>query len=119
METTKRSKIWAYVVVAIGILWTALPLYWMVITAFKSQRDPVDPPTFFPQIFSSAGFVEAWTHGGARGVKDSAIIAVGTLIISLVLGLPMAYAISAQNGAAITYRLPFCRFASCRQSHRR
>ena len=79
-KLTKRSKIWAYVVVAIGILWTALPLYWMVITAFKSQTEIRSyPPTFFPQAFSSAGFIEAWTHGGARGVKDSAIIAVGTL----------------------------------------
>ena len=95
MDTQKRSKAWAYIIVIIGVLWTALPLYWMLITAFKAQTEiRTFPPSFFPQTFSTAGFVEAWTHGGARGVRDSAIIAVGTLIISLVLGLPMAYAIS-------------------------
>lgn len=95
MDTQKRSKAWAYIVVIIGILWTALPLYWMLITAFKTQTEiRTFPPSFLPQTFTTAGFIEAWTHGGARGVRDSAIIATGTLIISLVLGLPMAYAFS-------------------------
>ena len=91
----KLGKTVAYIVVFLGALWTALPLYWMVITSVKS-RDEVwtYPPTFFPQEFSTEGFVEAWTHGGARGIKDSAIIAVGTLIVSLSLGVPAAYSIA-------------------------
>ena len=91
----KLGKTIAYIVVFLGALWTALPLYWMVITSVKS-RDEVwtYPPTFVPQELSSEGFVEAWTHGGARGIKDSAIIAVGTLIVSLSLGVPAAYSIA-------------------------
>jgi len=91
----KFGRTVAYVVVLLGALWTALPLYWMVITSVKSREEIWSyPPTFFPQTISSEGFVEAWTHGGARGIKDSAIIAVGTLVVSLVLGVPAAYSIA-------------------------
>jgi multiple sugar transport system permease protein len=91
----RRNKWVAYLIVLLGVLWTILPLYWMLITAFKAHTEIRSwPPTFFPQQIDFAGIIEAWTHGGARGVKDSAIIAVGTLAVSLLLGLPMAYAIS-------------------------
>jgi multiple sugar transport system permease protein len=91
----RLGKVGAYVVVFIGALWTILPLYWMVITSVKS-RDEVwsYPPTFFPQTISSSGFIEAWTRGGAMGIRDSAIIAVGTLILALGCGLPAAYSIA-------------------------
>jgi multiple sugar transport system permease protein len=91
----RKTNVLAYVIVAIGVLWTVLPLYFMLITAFKSHAEIRSyPPTFWPQHVDFAGFVEAWTHGGARGIKDSAIIAAGTLLVSLVFGLPMAYAIA-------------------------
>jgi multiple sugar transport system permease protein len=85
----------AYVVVSLGALWTILPLYWMVITSVKPTSEVWQrPPTFFPQQISMDGFIEAWTHGGARGLQHSAIIAIGTLIVSLILGLPAAYSIA-------------------------
>jgi multiple sugar transport system permease protein len=91
----KKKNVWAYVIVAIGVLWTILPLYFMLITAFKSHPEIRSyPPSFLPQQIDFHGFIEAWTHGGARGIKDSAIIASGTLLVSLVFGLPMAYAVA-------------------------
>jgi multiple sugar transport system permease protein len=67
----------------------------MLVTAVKPTSEVWQyPPTFWPQQFSLDGFHEAWTHGGAKGIVDSAIVAVGTLAVSLALGLPAAYSIA-------------------------
>lgn len=91
----KFSRVIAYIIVVIGGLWTILPLYWMVITSVKSQAEVWSfPPTFFPHTISPEGFIEAWTHGGAVGIRHSIIVALGTLFVSLVLGVPAAYSIA-------------------------
>lgn len=95
MSSSRLSRIVAHLIVFLGALWTLLPLYWMVITSVKTHQEIWSfPPTFWPRNFSLEGFVEAWTHGGARGIKDSAIIAIGTLIVALFLGVPAAYSIA-------------------------
>ena len=96
MERGKWSQIGALVIVIVGAMWTILPLYWMVITAVKPHSEIMwtYPPTLFPRSFSLEGVVEAWTHGGAQGIRDSAIVALGTLVISLVLGVPAAYSLA-------------------------
>lgn len=91
----KLGKAAAYTIVFLGALWTLLPLYWMVITSFKSRYEIwTYPPTFFPQEISFEGWIEALTHGGIQGIRDSAIIAAGTLVVSLLFGVPAAYSIA-------------------------
>jgi ABC-type glycerol-3-phosphate transport system permease component len=87
----------AYVIVALGALWTLLPLYLMLITAFKSwQEMHAVPPTWFPQQPTLVGFQEAIRQGG-KGIIDSAIVAIGTLVVSLLLGVPAGYSFSRFN----------------------
>lgn len=95
MQTGKYSRWIAYIIVFLGLVWTLLPLYWMVITSVKPTGEVfATTPTFFPQNLSLDGFYEAWTHGGGRGIRHSAIVAIGTLFVSLLLGVPAAYAIA-------------------------
>lgn len=95
MANSKFGRIIAYIVVLFGVLWATLPLYFMFVTSLKTQADVWQfPPSFLPRAISFDGFITAWTHGGAKGMQDSAIVAIGTLIISIVLGLPAAYAIA-------------------------
>lgn len=95
MQKIKFSNLIAYVIVFAGALWTVLPLYWMVITALKPTNAVFQtPPQFWLTEISWDGFSEAWNHGGARGLQHSAIIAVGTLVVSLTLGLPAAYSVA-------------------------
>ncbi len=88
-------RVVAYVIVFLGGLWTLLPLYWMFITAFKPWLEVIriGAPTFVPQTWTLSGFEQAWAQGG-KGILDSAIIVVGTLLVSLVLGIPAAYSFS-------------------------
>ena len=84
----------AYAIILIGVLWTLAPLYWLFITSFKSWHEMhARPPTFIPNDWVLTGFIEAWRQGG-KGIIDSAIIAVGTLAVSLLFGVPAAYSIS-------------------------
>lgn len=95
MTAKKFPRVLAHLVVLFGALWTLLPLYWMVITSLKPAEEVyMYPPTFWPHQISTEGFIEAWTHGGGRGVQNSMIIAAGTLLLSLAVGLPTAYSIS-------------------------
>jgi multiple sugar transport system permease protein len=67
----------------------------MVTTSIKPTSEVFEyPPSFWPHEVSWEGFDEAWNHGGSRGVRDSAIVAVGTLLISLALGVPAAYSLA-------------------------
>jgi len=87
-------RVVAYLIVLLGGLWTVLPLYWMFITAFKSWHEMhARPPTFIPHTWTLVGFAQAWAQG-AKGIGDSAIVAVGTLLVSLILGVPAAYSFS-------------------------
>ena len=71
-----------------------LPLYWMFVTAFKSWHEMhARPPTFIPNDWTLVGFQQALAQGG-KGIVDSAIIAGGTLLVSLLLGVPAAYSFS-------------------------
>ena len=91
---TLSQRVVAHVIVFLGGLWTVLPLYWMFITAFKSWHEmQARPPTFIPQTWTLTGFAQGWVQGG-KGIADSAIIAAGTLLLSLVLGVPAAYGLS-------------------------
>jgi multiple sugar transport system permease protein len=95
MKSRKNLRWVAYLVVFLGLVWTLLPLYWMVITSVKPTDEVfAADPTFYPHSISTEGIEEAWTYGGARGLRHSSIVALGTLVVSLLLGVPAAYAIS-------------------------
>lgn len=89
------SRRWiAYGVILLGVLWTLVPLYLMFITAFKSWHEMhARPLTLIPQAWTLWGFQQAWAQG-SKGIVDSAIIAGGTVLVSLLLGVPAAYSFS-------------------------
>jgi len=71
------------------------PLYWMFISAFRTQADIIQwPPGFFfaptlhnfDRIFGEQNFL--------LYLKNSAIITGGAVLVSLVVGLPAAYSIA-------------------------
>jgi len=93
---SKLSGIAAYVIVALVILWTVFPLYWLVITAFKPLEEFMAyPPTFWPSQWTLDNFVEGLIRQqGAPAILDSAVIAVGTFVLSMAVGVPAAYSIA-------------------------
>ncbi len=90
------ADIGAYAVVIAMLLFAVFPLYWMVITAFKPLEEFMSyPPTFWPSHWTLDNFTEALVRQkGAETIVDSLVIAVGTFLLSMAVGVPAAYSIA-------------------------
>lgn len=114
-----RESIYTYVALAFFVLIALFPIYWMVITSFKQDGDLLDlgtvpfwfskAPTFkhFVYLFQQTSFV-TW-------MENTFIISIFTVLITLVLSIPAAYALArlrfrnADNfgiGIFLTYLIP-------------
>ncbi|MFT2706114.1 carbohydrate ABC transporter permease [Clavibacter zhangzhiyongii] len=82
------------VLVVLGV--AVFPIYWMLTTALTSDADLfAETPRLFPDLTRLHVFVEALTDGPTlTWLANSAIIAIGTTVLSIVLGIPLAYALS-------------------------
>jgi multiple sugar transport system permease protein len=82
------------VLVVLGL--AVFPLYWMIVTALTSNADLFGEEAQLLPDFSQFGvFVDALAEGKAAGwLLNSLLIAVGTTILSVGLGIPLGYALS-------------------------
>ncbi|MFR7445333.1 MAG: hypothetical protein ACLUUO_20310 [Sellimonas intestinalis] len=64
MTSKKIKNMLVYILVIIVAALVALPFIWMVVSAFKSQRELFAyPPTFFPTEWKWENFTEAASRG--------------------------------------------------------
>lgn len=81
------------------------PVYWMVCTAFKTQKETfVQPPHLIPQNPTLDSFKVAFSDnfGIWKALGNSAIISAGCLAITLLLAIPAAYAIARMRSTVTT-----------------
>jgi multiple sugar transport system permease protein len=92
----KLADLLAYTVVAGMVLVAAFPIYWAVVTAFKPLGEfQTNPPTFIPSRFTLENFdIALTTYEIGDSFTDSAIIAGGTYLLSMLVGLPAAYSLA-------------------------
>ncbi|MGP4038704.1 carbohydrate ABC transporter permease [Gracilibacillus sp. D59] len=91
-----ERKNWIFSI--IGILIVALflfPVYWMVITAFKTQTEIFQsPPTLFPQNFQIDSFIAIMQGNVGQYFLNSVIIASLATLVVLLLAVPSAYGLA-------------------------
>lgn len=64
MVKKKGHTFFAYLGVILVAILVILPFLWMVVSAFKSQRELFAyPPTFFPKVWKVENFIEAASRG--------------------------------------------------------
>ncbi|MEU8175535.1 carbohydrate ABC transporter permease [Microbispora hainanensis] len=82
------------VLVVLGV--AVFPLYWMIVTALSSNSDLFAAKARLIPDFSQFGvFIDALAEGKALGwLRNSLVIAVGTTVLSIGLGIPLGYALS-------------------------
>ena len=98
----KGKTVKKYMCTVIAVLFTLVylfPLYWMVITSFKTKEEIFSAkPTFWPKSFSLDAYITQFTvHDGISMfsyLKNSVIIAVGATIISTTLAMFAAYGLA-------------------------
>jgi multiple sugar transport system permease protein len=74
-----------------------IPVYWMLNTSLKESADVFAvPPDLIPLPPTLASYAKAVFADAdiARGLLNSAIIAVGTTLVTLVISLPAAYSLA-------------------------
>jgi ABC-type glycerol-3-phosphate transport system permease component len=83
------------VVLAIAAVLAFYPVWFMITTAFKDQRDYAASPYDFPWPLDFGNFSEA-VHGGAFATwfKNSVILTVGSVILSTAFAALAAFAIA-------------------------
>jgi len=108
-RTTRIVKRVATVVgLIVALVWALGPIYWVVVTAFKTSREIYGAtPTLFPVIPTLENFEQALFRSEfPRFVYNSAYVAVAVTIISAVVGALAAYPIARMRfkGKAATAR---------------
>jgi len=88
-------RLFTWPVLGLGLVWTLFPFYWMITTALKPNDDMYRPEpllvpvritlSHFHKVFFDSHFPEFF--------RNSAIVAIGTTILSLAVGIFAAYAI--------------------------
>jgi len=94
---TKRARSLTFTIVAFaGAAIYLFPIYWMLISGFKSSAEIfVNPPTFFPRDPSLEAFHSVIVQENiARYLRNSVVIALPVTLLTLALGSMGAYAMS-------------------------
>ena len=102
MHKAAKRRIKSYACTVIAVVFTLIylfPLYWMVITSFKTKEEIFSAvPTFWPKSFSLDAYITQFTvHDGISMfsyLKNSMIIAVGATLISTMLAMFAAYGLA-------------------------
>ncbi len=97
MKKESRSKLVSFLVGGLVFLVFIFPLYWMVVTALKTQVEIFSIPTpLCPENLTFDAFAKQLSSSGdtLRGFKNSLIISCGATIIATVLAIPAAYGLA-------------------------
>jgi multiple sugar transport system permease protein len=91
----KTSRIRQIPNTVLGIVFLAImlfPVYWMINTSLQSNGGAVNS-TFFPYNPSFAGYAQA-IHDQAGNLLTSLIVSLGSVVFSLIIAAPAAYALA-------------------------
>ncbi len=98
-EKMSGKKNIVYCVIAILLLCILLfPLYWIVVTSLKTEKEIFQiPPTFWPQILNLKSYqaqLEVGDFNMFHSFANSLCIAVGAMVIAILLAVPASYGIA-------------------------
>lgn len=91
------KKIGHVVITALLILFAIiifLPLIWMVLTGFKTNKELFLEPWKLPEVWQVHNYIDAWNAGIGTFFKNSVITTVGSTVLSTLLACLAAYPIS-------------------------
>ncbi len=97
MRKETKKKLGLLIIGALVFAVFIFPLYWMVVTALKSQVEIFQIPTpIWPHKLNLEAFQKQFSSSSdtLRGFKNSLIISVGAMTISTILSIPAAYGLA-------------------------
>lgn len=97
MKKDRKGMMVSFLVGGIVFLIFIFPLYWMIVTALKTQVEIFSIPTpLWPKNLTFDAFAKQLSTSGdtLRGFKNSLIISCGATVISTVLSIPASYGLA-------------------------
>ncbi|AAL82093.1 carbohydrate ABC transporter permease [Pyrococcus furiosus DSM 3638] len=89
------KKVLFYAFIFTVVAWIIIPLIVSALYAFSTKTDYYDPNKVIPTSFTSEWVkIILFTLGAWDGIKNSVIVALLTIAISFLLGVPAGYAIA-------------------------
>jgi multiple sugar transport system permease protein len=96
------------------LLWTAIPIYWMIVTSLKHDKEIYGyEATLIPEAPTLANYATIlWDTPYLIFLRNSTIVAIGSTVISLIIACLGAYAIARLEfpGRALLARLLVCTY---------
>jgi len=101
----RRPRGWFWTILTVAILIVYLfPVYWMVSASLQPGANSTDTE-WFPSKAAIDGYVEAFENGGLEGLRVSLITAFGSVLLTLIVAVPAAYALSRLRSRAVSLGL--------------
>ncbi len=100
MKKSKKNMLSLIIIGACIFVVFIFPLYWMLVTALKTQLEIFQIPTpLWPRDLTFEAFEKQLSQSSdtLQGFKNSIIIAVGATVISTVLSIPASYGLARFN----------------------
>ncbi|MFY9714139.1 MAG: carbohydrate ABC transporter permease [Microbacterium sp.] len=96
LETRGRSRVILWLLLAVAIILYGFPFIYLLLTSFKTPLDAIAvPPGVWPKVWTLENYVSALARDGVpAALINSAVTAVISTALSLVLAVPAAYAIT-------------------------
>lgn len=95
MNSKKLGKGLHLIGLAVFLVFTLFPCYWMVASSFKDQTDLLTSPPLWLFTPTLANYAEVWQDDKVFGaIRNSLIVASFTTLLAVVLGTPAAYSLA-------------------------
>jgi len=95
IKRKRLKRFLMYIILILIFIIYFTPLYWIVSTSFKLEKDTLEVPpklVFRPTLVN---YIEAFTKSGiSSNFKNSILIAAVSTVLALLVGTPAAYAMS-------------------------
>lgn len=104
-QITRRGRGWLWTILTVAILVIYLfPVYWMVSASLQPGANSTDTE-WFPHSPGLEGYVTAFEDGGLDGLRVSLITAIGSVLLTLIVAVPGAYALSRLRSRSVSFGL--------------
>jgi multiple sugar transport system permease protein len=94
-----QGRVWVMLAAAIVVINGFFPALWVLLTSLKTETELVKKPiTYWPDNATLSNYVQAFTDQPLlRYLGNSALVAIGATVVSLVVSALAAYAIARLN----------------------
>ena len=92
-------KLLVIIIIVVAVVWTLVPLSWIVLSSFKVEADQFSiPPKWFPEKLTLQNY-QTFFHNSEllNSFFNSVMTTLFSTLIALILGVPAAYALARFN----------------------